>query len=113
MTQDVRLHRVKLAHTLIWVILAGSIFALPFCGWTHRFAEALAITVVIGVECLVLALNHGRCPLTDVAAQYTADRAANFDIYLPLPIARHNKTIFGLLFVVGEAVVAGCGLAAR
>ena len=32
-------------------------------------------------------------------------RLAGFDIYLPLWLARHNKTIFGTLFAVGELFV--------
>ncbi len=54
---------------------------------------------------LVLAVNWGRCPLTDLAGRFTDARAENFDIYLPLWVARHNKLIFGILFVAGEAVV--------
>ena len=56
-------------------------------------------------ECAVLALNGMRCPLTDLAARYTGERAANFDIYLPEWLARNNKTVFGALFVAGEIVV--------
>ncbi len=33
--------------------------------------------------CGVLAANGGRCPLSDLAARYTDERASNFDIYLP------------------------------
>ena len=40
-----------------------------------------------------------RCPLTDLAARYTDDRRANFDIYLPLWLAANNKRIFGSVFV--------------
>ena len=36
-----------------------------------------------------------------VVARITDDRRDNFDIYLPLWIARYNKPIFGWLFVVG------------
>jgi hypothetical protein len=61
--------------------------------------------VLILGECGVLALNRGRCPLTDVAAQYTDDRAPNFDIYLPVWLARYNKHIFGTLFAAGELFV--------
>jgi hypothetical protein len=42
-----------------------------------------------------------RCPLTDVAARYIEDRRDNFDIYLPIWLARHNKLIFGTLFAMG------------
>ena len=40
-------------------------------------------------------------PLTSVAAQYTDDRRDNFDIYLPESLARHNRFIFGVLYVAG------------
>jgi hypothetical protein len=53
------------------------------------------------VEVLVLVFNRWRCPLTPIAARYTADRRDNFDIYLPEWLARHNKLIFGLLYSVG------------
>ena len=54
-----------------------------------------------GSSRMVDAMNHMRCPLTAVAAQYTADRADNFDIYLPVWLARYNKHIVGGLFVGG------------
>jgi hypothetical protein len=44
-----------------------------------------------------------RCPLTGVAARFTDDRRDNFDIYLPLWLARYNKPIFGWLFAAGLA----------
>jgi hypothetical protein len=47
-----------------------------------------------------------RCPLTDLAARYTDDRRDNFDIYLPEWLARHNKRIFGWLFVGGLVFTA-------
>lgn len=52
------------------------------------------------VEAVVILLNRGSCPLTAVAARYTADRADNFDIFLPVWLARCNKVIFGGLFVL-------------
>jgi len=36
--------------------------------------------------------------------RYTDDRSDNFDIFLPLWLARNNKLIFGLLFISGESV---------
>ena len=59
------------------------------------------------VECGVLAMNRGRCPLTDLAGRYTEDRTDNFDIYLPLWLARRNKMVFGTLFALGELFVLG------
>lgn len=40
------------------------------------------------------------------AARYTQDRCDNFDIYLPLWVARYNKQMFGTLFVGGVMYTA-------
>ncbi len=74
-------------------------------GALGEFRWAMVLTGAVLVECAVLALNKGRCPLTAIAEPYTADRRDNFDIYLPEWLARYNKWIFGALFVVGEVAV--------
>lgn len=100
------LRLVKSVHTVVWAIFAGSVVAIPILAWQERWtATAIAIGLVTG-ECLVLAFNRMRCPLTDIAARYTEDRRANFDIYLPEWLARYNKQIFGTLFVAGLAFAA-------
>jgi hypothetical protein len=101
---------IKLLHTLIWALLAASILALPVVGIVRRFRWAAILTALVLLECGVLALNGGRCPLSDLAARLTDNRADNFDIYLPNWLAQHNKVIFGALFVAGELVVLGCWL---
>ena len=103
--QDCVLAAIKLLHTAIWAALAGSILALPVAAFTRRFHWALVLTAMVVCECAVLAANRGRCPLTDWAARFTENRAANFDIYLPVWLARNNKAIFGTLFVVNELIV--------
>ncbi|HEV8148293.1 MAG TPA: hypothetical protein VGP79_18015 [Bryobacteraceae bacterium] len=92
---------IKLLHTAIWIFFAGCILAIPVAGARLQFGWAAALTGLVLIECAVLAVNRGRCPLTDLAARYTDERADNFDIYLPLWLARWNKSIFGTLFVVG------------
>jgi len=101
---------IKLCHTVIWAFFAGCIFALPIAGLKRRFDWALGLTAVVLFECLTILANRGRCPLTGLAARFTADRSDNFDIYLPVWLARHNKTIFGSLFLAGELVVLTCWL---
>src|SRR5438552_8651874 len=105
------LRAIKLLHTMIWAFLAASILVLPVAGVLRRFDWPLVLTVLILIECAVLALNKGRCPLTDVAAKFTNTRADNFDIYLPNWLARHNKAIFGTIFVANELIVLWCWLA--
>jgi hypothetical protein len=101
---------IKLLHTVIWAFLAVSILVLPVAGVFRRFRWAAILTVIVLLECGMLAVNGGRCPLSDLAARYTDDRASNFDIYLPNWMASHNKTIFGTLFVVNEVIVLWCWL---
>ncbi|MDP2341550.1 MAG: hypothetical protein Q8O67_11350 [Deltaproteobacteria bacterium] len=96
---------IKLVHTVVWALIAGCIIALPIVAWTGRFAVAVVLITVVLVEVVVLALSGGRCPLTPLAARYTNDRRDNFDIYLPLTIARYNKQIFSTLFLIGVAVL--------
>lgn len=94
------LETVKAVHTLAWAFFAGCIVAIPFATYARNFFAACVLIGIVLVEVLILVVNGWRCPLTDVAARYTADRADNFDIYLPLLLARYNKLIFGWLFVV-------------
>jgi hypothetical protein len=95
------LRAVKLVHTLAWALFAGCIVALPVAAYLEDFRLAAILIGIVLVEVIVLFANRFRCPLTAVAARYTSDRRANFDIYLPLWVARYNKEIFGSLFVAG------------
>ena len=94
-----RLLAVKVAHTIVWALLVACILGIPVAAWQNRFAWAAALAAIIAIEGIVLIANGWRCPLTDLAGRYTDDRRDNFDIYLPLWLARHNKTIFTTIFV--------------
>ena len=96
-----RLRAVKLLHTAAWAFFASCIIAIPLAAYYDRFPLASALIALVALETAVLALNSWRCPLTDIAARYTQDRRANFDIYLPLWLARWNKEIFGPLYAAG------------
>lgn len=95
------LRAIKVAHTVVWALLVAVILAIPVMAWQDRFVAAGWLTAIMLVEVAVLLLNGWRCPLTDLAARYTDDRCANFDIYLPLWLATHNKRIFGSVFAAG------------
>ena len=98
------LRLVKTAHTIVWAIFAGSIVAIPALAWFGHERQAAALIMLVLVEVLVLVANGGSCPLTAVAARFTADRRDNFDIYLPHWLARYNKLIFGSIYIFGVAV---------
>jgi hypothetical protein len=98
------LRLIKAVHTVIWALFATAIVAIPVAAALEAWTLTGALIALVTFECLVLAFNRMRCPLTAVAARYTNDRRDNFDIYLPLWLARYNKHIFGTLFVIGLLV---------
>jgi hypothetical protein len=101
-----RLRAIKLLHTAVWAGFAGCIVAIPMLTLQGRFRLAAVLAVNVLGEVVVLAVNRWRCPLTPMAARYTDDRRANFDIYLPEWLARYNKEIFGPLYVAGVVFLA-------
>jgi hypothetical protein len=101
------LRSVRVIHTIVWVILASFVVAIPGLAWAREYRPALGLSIVVLAEVGVLALNQWRCPLTPIAARYTSDRQPNFDIYLPAWLARYNKEIFGSLYVVGLLILLG------
>jgi len=107
MTPEASLRVVKTAHTVIWAFFAGCILAIPALIFLGNLLVALVIIGVVLVEVIVILANRWRCPLTDIAARFTDDREDNFDIYLPLWLARYNKQIFGAIFVVDVVYAFG------
>lgn len=95
------LRSIKFLHTLVWALFAGCIVMIPVAALRGELRWAGALVAIVCVEVVVLAFNRWKCPLTGVAARYTDERRANFDIYLPEWLARYNKAIFGTLFVAG------------
>ena len=65
---------IKLLHTVVWAIFAGSIVVLPFMGVFRRFRWAAILTGLVLLECGVLAVNGGRCPLSDLAQRLAGKR---------------------------------------
>jgi hypothetical protein len=96
-----KLRAIKVIHTLVWVVFAGSILTVPVFAYLKKLMIAWGLIGFVFLEVVVLVANRMRCPLTDVAGRYTSERQDNFDIYLPLWLARHNKEVFGGLYVAG------------
>lgn len=101
MTPVAALSLIRLVHTVVWAFFVLCIVSIPLLGYVREFTAAWVAIGLVVVEVVVLVVNRLRCPLTDVAARYTDDRRANFDIYLPERLARYNKEIFGPLFLIG------------
>jgi hypothetical protein len=98
---QVWLTAIKAAHTIVRAFFVACIVAIPFAAWRGEHHVAAWMTAVVAGEVLVLAVNDWRCPMTSVAGRFTDERRENFDIYLPVWLAKYNKQIFGALYVVG------------
>ena len=92
---------VRILHTAIWAFFATCIIAAPLLAYLGLVRWAILLLGLVCIEVLVLLFNSWNCPLTAIAGRYTSDRSPNFDICLPVWLARFNKHIFGFLFVVG------------
>lgn len=101
-----KLRAVKVVHTVVWAFFASCIVAIPVLAWRGAPANAWRLIAIASIEVVIILVNGWRCPLTNVAARYTSDRRDNFDIYLPAWLARHNKVIFGGVFIVGVIATA-------
>ena len=104
------LHVIKVLHTVAWALFASAIVALPVAAWRSAFHVAFGLIGLISIELATLAAHHGNCPLTAVAARYTSERQPNFDIYLPVWLARWNKWIFGTMLAGGLLLTAALWL---
>ncbi|MBK6628278.1 MAG: hypothetical protein IPJ87_07050 [Flavobacteriales bacterium] len=92
---------IKVLHTLIWVVLSAVIHYLLYAVIADRinrwFWWGLGL---VGLEIATLVVFRMSCPLTVVARRYSDSQRANFDIYLPEWLARHNKTIYSVIMGV-------------
>jgi hypothetical protein len=100
MTPRHKLIAIKMLHTAVWVFMNVVIFYVFYAVLADRIDRWLWIGLaVIGLECLVLLIFKMACPLTLVARRYTDSQLPNFDIYLPLWLAKYNKLIYGIILV--------------
>ncbi|MCO5275484.1 MAG: hypothetical protein M9900_11275 [Flavobacteriales bacterium] len=93
---------IKVVHTAIWAVLSTVIFYLLYAVITGRLDQWFWWGLgLVGIEVLTLLAFGMSCPLTVLARRLSGSQRANFDIYLPEWLARHNKTICSaILFVV-------------
>lgn len=83
----------------MWAIVAGCIIGLYPLVLFDRLDWFVWLHVVIGAEIVALAIFRWKCPLTYLAERYTDRREPNFDIFLPMWLARWNKEVFTLILV--------------
>ncbi|MCL2842396.1 MAG: hypothetical protein FWE28_02875 [Oscillospiraceae bacterium] len=97
---------IKLAHTAIWSIFVIAILYVLYAGMFNRVNILVWFCIgFVFIEGIILLICKGKCPFTLLAHKYTDDSSIGFDIFLPMWLAKNNKTIFSILFSVGLALV--------
>ena len=59
----------------------------------------IGIALIIG-EGIVLIIFKKMCPLTIIARKYSDSTKDNFDIFLPNWLAKYNKLIYTIFFIL-------------
>ena len=92
---------VKTVHTLAWLSIESCVLYVLYAGFAGRSNRraGIAATVVAG-ETLVFTGNGFRCPLTEVAERYGAEKGSVTDIYLPKWFAHNMPAIHAPLLVL-------------
>jgi hypothetical protein len=90
-----RLVLIKLLHTLIWLFFNAVIIYLLYAVISNRIDKWVWIGLsLFAVEGVVLLTYKFTCPLTILARKYSDSPKDNFDIYLPVWLAKHTKVIY-------------------
>jgi hypothetical protein len=105
-SSDFKLVLVKTVHTLVWIFFNVVIFYLLYSAiadsinaWTW-----ICLLLIVG-EGIVLLLSGNICPITTVARKYSSSSKENFDIFLPLWLAKYNKQIYTVIVMVAVGIL--------
>ena len=103
---EIKLLIVKIIHTIVWLFFNVVIFYLLYAVIVNKIDKWIWICIgLVLMEGLVLLLFKMFCPLTIIARKYSDSTKANFDIFLPNWLAKHNKLIYTSIFVVAILIL--------
>jgi hypothetical protein len=92
---------VKLVHSVIFFFMVACLCYILYCAITRTYDWTLLVTLgAICLEGLVLLLNRGKCPFTDLAEKYGAADGAVTDLFLPMWCARHTFRVSTTIFII-------------
>ena len=97
---------LKILHTFIWIIFVFMIGYILYTGIFNRIDRFTYVFIIgILVEGIVLLIFKWKCPMTLIVSQYTDNQEIGFDIFLPKIVAKYNKIIFSILYIIGIVIV--------
>ena len=101
MRDESKLNLIKTIHTLVWMFFNFVIFYMLYAVIIGKIDLWLWIGYGLFVlEGITLVIFKFFCPLTVMARKYSNSSKANFDIYLPNWLAKHNKLIYTTILAV-------------
>ena len=107
MSDSHMLFLIRTFHTTIYLILAVSVVFLLVSALLGYFGPLLLVALLfIGIEVIVFVASGMKCPLTDVAKKYGAEKGYVFDTFLPEALSKYTFRFFGLLLVIGLILLA-------
>lgn len=87
--------------TLAWLSIESCVLYVLYAGFVGRTDKRVRIAAaVVAGETFVFAANGFRCPLTQLAEHYGAERGSVTDIYLPKWFAHNTPAIHTPLLVL-------------
>ncbi|WP_211227035.1 hypothetical protein [Terrimonas ferruginea] len=96
-----RLWFIRLLHTIIWIFFNIVIGYMLYAVIANRLDTLLWVCyALVAAEGLILWLCGWQCPLTLLARRYSHSSKDNFDIFLPVWLAKYTKTIYTSLTMV-------------
>ncbi|MEJ0059397.1 MAG: hypothetical protein WDM79_07430 [Terricaulis sp.] len=105
MTDARRLALVRAAHTVIYVVMASSVFAVFYAGVFGASGPWLWTALgLVAIETVVFVSSGMKCPMTAMATKAGAKPGA--DTFFPERITRHTLAFFGPLIGVSIALLA-------
>lgn len=103
---DKRLFYIKLIHTLIWFFYIFIIFYILYAGIYNKINFYLWVAVVLVIiEGIILIIFKWKCPITILGYKYDDNQEIGFDIFLPKWLAKNNKMIFSIIFIIGILII--------
>ena len=106
MSKITKLNFIKLIHTFIWIFFNVVIFYLDYAVITNKIERWVWICIaLVLLEGLVLLIFNRSCPITLIARKYSDSQKENFDIFLPNWLAKYNKLIYTILFIIAIVIL--------
>lgn len=100
------LFSIKTVHTIIWALYVFIIGYIVYAGIFNKIDIYLFTAIgLVFLEGIILLFFRWKCPFTVLGYNYSDNHEVGFDIFLPKWLAKHNKSIFTTIFVIGLIII--------